>query len=62
MDRKEQIKQAAEQYNWVGDLYDLQSAFTAGSDNHRLHLKSGNIKNTLLYYTIRMCKNITMVL
>ena len=31
MDREEQIKQAAEQYAWVGNLYDLQSAFTVGA-------------------------------
>ena len=30
MTREEEIKQASEQYTWVGDLYDLQSAFAAG--------------------------------
>ena len=31
MKREEEIKQAAEQYAWVGDLYDIQAAFTAGA-------------------------------
>lgn len=31
MTRDEEIKQAAEQYAWVGDLYDMQAAFTAGA-------------------------------
>ena len=31
MAREEQIREAAEQYAWVGNLYNLQSAFTAGA-------------------------------
>lgn len=31
MKREDEIKQAAEQYAWVGDLYDIQAAFTAGA-------------------------------
>lgn len=40
MTRDEQIEQAAEQYAWVGNLYNLQSAFTAGAkwaDRHHYY-------------------------